>query len=155
PSGQVSTHNKTSMEDIKNDAAMWGMRQLRPNSVSFSTATAHNIDKKDNTSALSSWASYMEAYIQRVFVIAGKSSNIQVINKVCSLEKDFSTVQLENLKEYLQSAEQGIISKDTIFDTMKKAGGIETQRTYQEEQEVIEQEKIREAQSENSSFGDE
>lgn len=144
PSGQVSVYNKERLEEIKNNASLWGMAQLRPDGISFSTATGWNITQKSTTSSLSMWADAMENYIQQNFVIAGKMHGIDVEDeeKVCVLEKDFSNIQLEQLTMYAGLVDQQVISKKTLFDTIKRAGGVETTNNWEQEQDDITDEQL-------------
>lgn len=148
PSGQVAAYNKEKLNEIKENAALWGMMQLRPDGVSFTTATSWNLAQK-LTSNLSIWAAIAEAYIQRNCVIAGKMHNEVITEPVCILEKDYSNVALDQFANYLKSEEQGILSKETVFNTLKQTGGIETQNSFSDEQEQIIDERTKENQTIN------
>lgn len=140
--GNVAKYNKERLEEAKANAALWGMAQLRPDGVTFSTATSWNLTQKATTSSLSLWAEICENYIFSCFRTAGKMVGIEVTEKPCLLEKDYSSVQLDQLAAYINLNANGIISKETVFNTVKKTGGIETSNDWAKEQEAVTDEGI-------------
>lgn len=140
--GNVATFNAERLEEAKNNASLWGMAQLRPDGISFSTATGWNITQKATTSSLSLWAETCEYYIWDCFKRAGAMMSVDVPEMPCILEKDYSNVQIEQLAGYIGLNDKGIISKQTVFNTVKKSGGVETSNDWEEEQEQIIEEGI-------------
>ena len=150
PSGVVLGINQTRLEAIQNNAALWGMFMMRPDGVSVSTATSWEIIRSASLSTLSTWAQAMEQYIQRRVEVAAKLYDVPLDGPVISLEKDYSKVTIEQLANYLKGAEQGVISKRSLYDTLVQEGGIETHgRTWEQEQELINEEALAANQTDN------
>lgn len=148
PSGAVLGINKTRLDSILHNAALWGMSMLRPDGISVSTATSWEIISSSSLSTLATWAQAMEQYIQRRIEVAAKLHDVPLAGPVVSLEKDYSKVDFGQLANYLKAVDQGVISKRTAFDTLNKEGGIETGgRTFDEEQEQINEEALAENQT--------
>lgn len=159
PSGKVSEYNLNELERLEKKGALWGLLQLSPKTVP-TTAKENQLTQMATNSSLSMWAGEFELFAQRCIEmvakmkgvdlteeieeeIEGRKITVRQTRKVCTLEKDYSTVDPEFFKVLIEMVKEGGLSKKTLFDSVKISGSVRTENDWPEEAKQIEEEGIR------------
>ena len=137
--GIIATHNRNELERLERNAALYGLQQLSPKTVP-TTAKEHQLVAKGTDSPLSLNAQEFESYAQRCVVLAGKMERIPVTEKVVEVVKEYTMPDVNDLAAIANGVDLRSVSRETHFNTMRSAGIVRTDNTWEIEKQKIKDE---------------